>query len=93
MSDKQRQEFMDRYAEKFNVTENNILVLLADYDKLNGDKWEGLREFVERELGESERILNSKGIHEIFMKYESAARIPAYKQILAEILRLEKEEK
>jgi hypothetical protein len=84
MTDKERQEFVDRYAEKFNVTENNILVLLADYDKLNGDRLERLKEFVEADLERATAISDDA--------FYDGIRIEA-RSILAEISRLEKEGK
>jgi hypothetical protein len=58
--------------------------MLAEYDKLKSDKWERLKEFVNRSLWHAQGILDDDWY---------LGREVELKSILSEMLRLEKEEK
>jgi uncharacterized protein YutD len=64
MTDKQRQEFRDKWMGEFydSVTdtreelEQRFDQMLLAYDKLNGDKWARLKEFVEKDTEECDLV-------------------------------------
>jgi len=87
MSDK-RQEFVGKWASKIDREFNDsypdyckaLDKMLLDYDKLNGDKLERLKEFVKNRR------------KELMPSYDSCCQVMVeLKKILAEISRLEKQ--
>jgi len=88
MTDKERAEFVERNAEDLRgllILDDVILgltQLLLEYDKLNGDKWARLKEFVR-----TKAVSNTWELDGVPFSIEAID----VKTILAEIERLEKE--
>jgi hypothetical protein len=92
MTDKQRAEFVERWLPimpfatgyERNRSRNLLDKMLLEYDKLNGDKWARLKEFVR-----TKAVSNTWELDGVPFSIEAID----VKTILAEILRLEKEGK
>jgi len=88
MTDKQRAEFVEKWALVLNVPSRhgpgaNLLGMLLEYDKLNDDRWARLKEFVEAQIAHCELNRIISGLDRDTPFWET------YRIILAEIERLE----
>lgn len=100
MSDKQRQELVEKLARAFcvsRVSEYKPMInqMLAEYDKLKGDKWadmpetKRLKEFVKKRVNRGDILKTfSQEARDGLLNQQMEA-----KDILAEIEHLEQEEK